>query len=70
MLTVGNDELGEYVRKGDFVRKGELEGHIEYGNDETGKESDILGFVTIEDGTSYIVSIKNKLVYGWEKYHE
>lgn len=68
MLAIGNDELGEYVRKGDRVRRGELEGIVEYGTDgETGKETNVLGCVTVADGTSYLVAIKDQLIGGWEK---
>lgn len=66
MLAIGNDELGEYVKKGDRVRRGELEGVVEYGT-ETGKETNLLGCVTVEDGTSYLVAIKDQLIGGWEK---
>lgn len=66
-IAVGNDELGSTVRKGDRVvnDKG-LSGIVEYGkNGDTGEESNMLGFVTVKDGTSYLVSINDKLFLDW-----
>lgn len=70
-VAIGNDELGDSVKKGDLLCKGDMKGRLEYGKDRTtGEESSVLGFVTVEDGTSYLVAIQNKLVFGWEKYDE
>ena len=70
-VAVGNDELGLKAKKGDKLVKGHLSGILEYGKDgTTGKESNVLGFVTAEDGESYVATIKDQLVFGWEKYDE
>lgn len=69
-VAIGGDEMGGPVRKGDRVvnKKLGLSGVLEYGTDgDTGRESPVLGFVTVEDGTSYMVALQNKLVFGWEK---
>lgn len=74
MLAIGNDELGAYVKKGDTVTKSTrghtMSGVVEYGTDANGKETDMLGFVTIQEGnefkTSYLVSVKGQLLEGWE----
>lgn len=66
MMAVGNDELGLSVKKGDFVVKGELAGHLQYGKDgETGEESNTLGFITVDD-KSYLVSVNDQLLAGWK----
>ena len=77
-VAIGNDELlkttelGLKVNKGDKLVKGLLSGILEYGKDgTTGKESNILGFVTAVDSQgeshSYVAVIKDQLVFGWEK---
>jgi len=67
MLAIGNEELGDSVKKGDWVinTKYNFKGQLKYCNDESGKESQLLGFVSNED-KSYLVSINNKLIPGWE----
>ncbi len=68
-VAVGNDELGGDVKKGDIVIKGDMKGVVEYGKDgTTDKESSVLGFVTVEDGASYLVAIQNKLVFGTTRF--
>lgn len=69
-VAVGNDELGRYVKKGDLLQKGKLKGCLKYGTDESGKESNVIGFVTVEDGTTYLAAIKDQLVFEWEKADE
>jgi hypothetical protein len=67
-VAIGNDELGAKVKKGDKVIKDGLSGILEYGIDEkTGKLSNLLGFVEAQDGKSYVVSVRDQLVFGWEK---
>lgn len=64
-VAVENDELGSAIKKGDTVIRGDLKGVVQYGKDgTTGKESNMLGFVSI-DGCDYLVSIKDQLVFGW-----
>ena len=67
MLAIGNEELGDSVKKGDWVMNPELniKGQLEYGNDESGKESSMLGFISVK-GKSYLASLNNKLIPGWE----
>lgn len=66
-VAVENDELGSAIKKGDTVIRGDLKGVVQYGKDgTTGKESNMLGFVSI-DGCQYLVSIKDQLVFGWIK---
>ena len=71
-VAIGNDELGSAVKKGDKVvnHKMGLEGTMEYGTDESGKESNKLGFITTEYGNSYLVALDGKLVFEWEHEHE
>ena len=69
-VAVGNDELGSYVKKGDLLQNGKLKGCLTYGTDESGKESNVMGFVTVEDGTTYLAAIKDQLVFEWEKADE
>jgi hypothetical protein len=67
MLAIGNEQLGDPVKKGDLIVNAKLniKGALSYGTDESGKESPLLGFVSSED-KSYLVSINNKLIPGWE----
>lgn len=70
-IAIGNDELKLTVKKGDLITNGHLKGRLEYGKDgTTGKESNVLGFVTALDGHSYVASIKDKLLSGWEKCND
>lgn len=70
-VAIGNDELGMSVKKGDKLVKGKLSGILEYGKDgTTGKESNVMGFVTAADGESYVATIKDQLVFGWERVPE
>lgn len=69
-FDVGNDELGEKVKKGDLISKGKLSGYLHYGIDtSTGKEDNLLGYIIAEDNNLYLVAIKNRLLIGWEKNH-
>ena len=69
-LAIGKEELGPKVKKGDRVAKGDLSEVLEYGKDgKTGKESSLIGFVTVECVT-YIVSIEDNLICGWEKCYD
>lgn len=70
MIAVGNDELGAYVKKGDYVIKGALRGIVKYGTDGEDKETDLLGFITTEKGSSYLVSVNGQLLEGWEIQNE
>lgn len=77
MIAIGNDELGAPVKKGDYVVKGALKGVLQYGTDEAGKETDLLGFITTDafassggEDKSYLVSIKGRLLEGWEIHKE
>ncbi len=65
-VAVGKDELGDPVKKGDAVVNGELSGNVSYALDSSGNESDLLGFVTIDED-DWVVSIGGKLVFGWKK---
>lgn len=67
-VAVGNNELGETVKKGDILVRGHLKGALQYSVDETGKEYNMLGFIEVADGECYLATIKDKLVFGWEKY--
>lgn len=70
-VAIENDELGLKVKKGDKLVKGCLSGILEYAKERTtGKESNVLGFVTTEDGESYVAAIKDQLVFGWEKAYD
>ena len=70
MLAIGNNELGETVKKGDKLvnQKGDI-GILEYGTDNEGKESSMLGFVKIGEHC-YLASIRDRLMSTWEKYNE
>lgn len=71
-VAIGNDELGQPVRKGDKVvnHKLKLSGFLEHGTDgDTGRESTMLGFVSV-DGEHYLVAINNQLAFGWEKCND
>lgn len=64
-FAVGNDELGEEVKKGDLVHS--ISGHIgevEYGTTEDGRETNILGFITAANGTPYLVAVNGRLIKG------
>lgn len=65
MIAVGNNEIGEYVEKGDYVVNGKLEGTLKYGTTPEGKENTIIGFITTEEGRNYLVAIHNRLLEGW-----
>ncbi len=65
-VAIGNEELGDSVKKGDTVVNGELLGNVTYAWDSSGNESDLLGFVTIDED-DWVVSIGGKLVFGWKK---
>lgn len=70
-LAIGAEELGAEVKKGEKVAKGGLMGNVEYGIDSiTGKESNLLGFVTGKNGKSYLVAVSGKLLEGWEKVND
>jgi hypothetical protein len=66
MLAIGNNELGAFVKKGAYVSRGKLKGHLEYGTNSEGVEVDTLGFITTEEGKSYLVSIRGQLLKDWE----
>lgn len=56
------------ARKGDLLRKGNLVGKLEYGKIDN-LESNYLGVVSVSvDGEkiSYLATIKDKLILGWE----
>ncbi len=72
-VAIGNDELGASVKKGDLVRSDSdnLQGYLDHGTDmNTGKESTIMGFVSVKGGASYLVSIQGKLLDGWRIINE
>ena len=63
--------IGNAVKKGDMVTRGTLKGRLEHGEDsDTGRENDILGFITVENGSSYLVAIAGRLLEGWSKLYE
>lgn len=65
-VAIGNDELGGSVKKGDKVTNGTYTGIVEYGVDtRTNKETNVMGFITTEEGSSYLVSIQDQLVGDW-----
>ena len=66
IIVIGEEELGEYVKKGDsVVHPDGGTGTVQVGIiGTTGEETDLLGFVSIE-GKDYLVSIKGKLMFGW-----
>lgn len=68
-IAIGNDELGNLVKKGDKLIKGELSGTLQYGTNADGKETNIMGFVTVGE-TAYLAAIKDQLVFGWEKAND
>ena len=65
-FAVGNDELGELVSKGDTIKFGKLIGKLEYGKNEAGHESNLLGFITVETNM-YLVAIGDRLLKGCVK---
>ncbi len=70
MLAIGNDELGDTVKKGDKVTNDDvMTGFVEYSTDLNGKELDIVGAIKIGKD-SYLVSIRGRLLSGWRKCDE
>ena len=54
------------MKKGDVITNGKNHtGVLQYN-----KENSLLGFITAENGDSYIVAINNQLITGWEKCHD
>ncbi len=68
-VAIGADELGLKVKKGDKLVKGCLSGILEYGKDNKGNESNTLGFVKCGK-KSYLASINDRLLRGWEKSND
>lgn len=67
MLTIGNNELGERVTKGDLVEnKLGHRGRVQYGTSEKGIESKIIGFIEL-NGVLYLVSVNDRLLSGCKK---
>ena len=65
-FAIGNDELGGTVKKGDKVTNGTYTGIVEYGIDTiSGKETNLMGFITTEDDKHYLVSLKDRLIKDW-----
>lgn len=67
-LTIGNDELkGEIIKKGDIVQRKDIKGTVIYPISTKGIECEMLGFITLDNGDSYLVAVNNILIDGWEK---
>lgn len=65
--AIDNLALGEGATKGDCVIRGDERGVVQYGTDCKGVTSPLMGFITVANGTHYIVTIRDQLVFGWEK---
>lgn len=63
-LARGNEEVGQTVKKGDWIVFGEHEGKLQYGKDMDGKESDVIGYIKVKNGKTYLVAVQNQLLKG------
>ncbi len=72
MLAIGNDELGESVKKGDYVRNKRegMEGYLEHPIDENGDKLDIIGYVIYNNSRNspetHLVSISGRMLRDWK----
>ncbi len=66
-LAVGNDELRDSVKEGDWVvnESKSMYGAVQYGTDSEGNKTSLLGFIEYKD-SHYLVSIENKLFGDWK----